>query len=108
MKEKGKNFEKLFTEAVDEGLKTLGESGRQAIFFHLERSYSVKKYDIPKRPEAFAEGLEKIFGAGASVLQKIILENLYSKLGLRYEDKKDYTFADYLNDVKLIREDVRC
>jgi len=40
------------------------------------------------------------------VLQKIILETLYSKLGLKYEDKKDYSFADYLNDVKNIGEDI--
>lgn len=110
MQEKGKelDFEKLFMEAVDEALKVLGESCRQMIFFHLEKSYSIKRHDIPKKPEAFAAGLEKIFGAGASVLQKLILENLYSKLGSRYKDKKDYTFADYLNDVKQAKEAIKC
>jgi len=100
MVEKEKDFDKLFIEAVDEGLDVLGESGRQMIFFHLEKSYSIKRHEIPEKPEAFAEGLEKIFGAGASVLEKLIVKSLYSKLGLKYEDKEERPFADYVNDVK--------
>lgn len=107
MQEREEKIEKIILDAVDEGLKTLGESGKQAIFFHLERTYSIKKSDIPKKPDAFAEGLEKIFGGGATVIQKIILENLYSKLGLKYEDRDDYSFTDYLNDIKSGKEDLR-
>lgn len=104
MQEKYKDFEKLFIEAVDEGLEALGESGRHMIFFHLEKSYSVKRHEIPKKPEAFAEGLEKIFGAGASVLEKLIVKSLYSKLGLKYEDKEGRPFAEYVRDVKEANE----
>jgi hypothetical protein len=100
MVEKGKDFDRLFIEAVDEGLDVLGESGRHMIFFHLEKSCSVKRHEIPKKPEAFAEGLEKIFGAGASVIEKLIVKSLYLKLGLKYEDKEERPFADYVNDLK--------
>jgi len=105
MQRKQEEFEKLFMEAVDESLKSLGESVRQMIFFHLENSYSIKRHDIPKKPEAFAEGLEKIFGKGASVLEKIIVKTLYSKLGLEFEDKKDFVFMDYLRDFITIKEE---
>lgn len=108
MKEKEEKIEKIILDAVDEGLKTLGESGKQAIFFHLEKTYSIKKSDIPEKPDAFAESLEKIFGVGATVIQKIILENLYSKLGLKYEDKDEYKFTDYLNEIKSGKEGFRC
>jgi len=113
MVEEEREFEKLFIEAVDEGLGTLGESGKHMIFFHLDRSYSVKKHEIPKKPEAFARGLEKIFGAGASVLEKLIVKSLYSKLGLKYEDVESRQFADYVNyvrkanDTKEVRENDR-
>lgn len=100
MRERGKDFDNLFIEAVDEGLDVLGESGRQMIFFHLEKSYSIKRHEIPQKPEAFAAGLENIFGAGASVLEKLIVKSLYSKLGLKYEDKEDRPFADYVNEGK--------
>ena len=95
-----KDFEKLFIEAVDEGLETLGESGKHMIFFHLDKSYSIKKHEIPKKPEAFAKGLEKIFGAGASVLEKLIVKSLCSKLGLNCEDVQSRSFADYVKYVK--------
>jgi len=114
MGEKEKDFEKLFIEAVDEGLETLGESGKHMIFFHLEKSYSIKRHEIPKNPEAFAEGLEKIFGAGAAVLEKLIVKNLYSKLGLKHEDiESRRPFAYYVkyvketNDAKETRENNR-
>ena len=100
MGEKEKDFEKLFIEAVDEGLETLGESGKHMIFFHLDKSYSIKKHEIPKKPEAFAKGLEKIFGAGASVLEKLIVKSLCSKLELKYEDIESLPFADYVKYVK--------
>jgi len=113
MGEKEKDFEKLFIEAVDEGLETLGESGKHMIFFHLDKSYSIKKHEIPKKPEAFAKGLEKIFGAGASVLEKLIVKSLCSKLGLECEDVEGLPFADYVkyvkeaNDTKEARENNR-
>jgi len=104
MRIKPEEFEKLFMEAVDEGLKSLGESGRHMVFYHLERSYSIKRQDIPKKPEAFAEGLKKIFGEGATVLEKIIIKKLYSKLGLKYENQKDYALADYIRDLETKKE----
>jgi hypothetical protein len=100
MGETEKEFEKLFIEAVDEGLETLGESGKHMIFFHLDKRYSVKRHEIPKKPEAFARGLEKIFGAGASVLEKLIVRSLYSKLGLKLEDLGSRPFADHVNCVR--------
>lgn len=106
MREKGKDFDKFFIEAVDEGLKSLGESGRQMIFFHLENSYSIKKQDIPKKPEVFAAALEKIFGEGALILEKLIAESLYSKLGLDYEERSDGTFRNYVREARKQIEEV--
>lgn len=100
MREKEKDFEKLFIEAVDEGLGTLGESGKHMVFFHLDKSYSIKKDQIPTRPEAFAEGLEQIFGAGATVLQRLILKSLCSKLGLEYEDVGGRSFTNCVDWVR--------
>jgi len=100
MGDKEKIFERLFIEAVDEGLGTLGESGKHMIFFHLDKSYSIKKHEISRRPEVFAKGLEKIFGAGATVLQKLIIKSLYSKLGLEYEDVESRPFTDHVNWVR--------
>ena len=61
-------------EAVDEGLLTLGESGREAVYFHLKNIYSFKKEDVSDRPQAFDEALRKIFGVGAEVLERSVVK----------------------------------
>lgn len=99
MQEVKLDFDKLFMEAVDDSLSVLPMSGREMLFFHLERSSSIRKHDIPKNPESFIVALEQIFGAGAWVLEKLILKNLYLKLGLEFRERRDYTFKDYLKDV---------
>ncbi|MFQ6074060.1 MAG: hypothetical protein ACE5KC_02460 [Candidatus Bathyarchaeia archaeon] len=96
MREAEKNFDKLFMEAVDESLTVLPKSGREMLFFHLERGFSIERNNIPKKPEIFIAALEQIFGAGALVLQKLIVKNLYSKLGLEYREREGYTIVDYL------------
>jgi hypothetical protein len=41
-----------------------------------------------------------MFGAGAAVIERSILEHLCSKLGVKYE--KDCKFIDSLNNVKKV------
>jgi len=48
-----KNSKKVFFEAVDEVLQFLGESGKTAVYFYLERDWSMRKGDIARNPEAF-------------------------------------------------------
>lgn len=100
MQEREREFEKLFVEAVDEGLNILSQSGKQMVFFHLEKDCSISKHDIAEKSDSFAKGLEKIFGAGALVLEKHIIKSLYSRLGLKYEERKDYAFEDYVKQAK--------
>jgi hypothetical protein len=100
MQERDRNFEKLFVEAVDEGLNILSESGKQMVFFHLERDCAVDRQNISERSESFGKELEKIFGAGARVLEQQIIKNLYSKLGLRFEEKKGFSFEDYVKKAR--------
>jgi hypothetical protein len=69
-------------EAIDEGLLSLGESLRTTILFHLEENFKVKHSDIPSRIADFAEGLEKIFGRGATLLEILIMKNLNAKIGV--------------------------
>lgn len=80
----------------------LGESARKAVYFHLERDYSITREKVPENIEAFVNGLESIFGAGALVIERSILDNLHSKLGLKHEEKKDCKFIDSLNRAKEI------
>ncbi|MEM3731259.1 MAG: hypothetical protein QW667_03855 [Candidatus Bathyarchaeia archaeon] len=108
MANKEELFKRCLLEAVDEGLLILGDSGRKAIYFHLQKLHSLKREDIPNNPEAFAKGLREIFGVGAEVIEKAIIKVLYDKLGLKFEERKGYTFREYLRDCEqLLRRTLR-
>jgi hypothetical protein len=101
------DFEKLLLEAVDEGLASLGESSKQAIYFHLEQSFNIKKQEIPINIEAFVLAVEKLFGIGASFLEALILKALYTKTELaagKETSFKDLTFAETVTAVKRTME----
>lgn len=100
MKKKGK-FDKLLLKAVDEDLKRVfGEIATLVIYNYLENNLSLKQEKIPEKIEVFAEGLDKFFSSGARVVEKIILENLYSNFGFTYRTKEGYSFVDYVNELK--------
>jgi len=94
------NLRKILLEAVEEGLSSLGDSPKQAIFFHLEASFKISKDKIPANLTEFAKALEKIFGPGASYLERLIVKSLYEKLGLEFEDMESWNFLEYVDNVK--------
>jgi hypothetical protein len=95
-------FDKLLLEAVDEGLSSLGESSKQAIYFHLAKSFNVKRNAIPFEIVAFAEAIEKIFGLGANFLEVLIMKHLHGKIGVVFDwnESKKFVFAEYVMAAK--------
>jgi len=92
-----RDFEKLLLEAVDEQLTSLGESSKQALYFHLEKGFNIKKQEIPQKTEAFANAMEKIFGQGADYLEILIMRRLHSKIGLEVKlSAPNLTFIEYV------------
>ena len=91
-------FEKLLLEAIDEGLSSLGESSKQAIYFHLDNRFHIKKHEIPLKVEDFMDAIEKIFGLGANFLEILIMKRLHEKIGvaLRFNETADFTFSEYV------------
>jgi len=92
------DFDKLLLEAVDEGLSSIGESSRLAIYFHLEKAFNVKRHEIPYKIEDFTGAIEKIFGLGANFLEILIMKRLYEKVGgcFKWRGSKDLTFTKYV------------
>jgi len=96
-------FDKLLLEAVDEGLSSLGESSKQAIYFHLAKSFNVKRNAIPLEIEEFAEAIERIFGLGANFLEVLIMKRLHEKTGVVFDwnESKKFVFAEYVMAAKI-------
>lgn len=96
-----RDFEKMLLEAVDEQLTSLGESSKQALYFHLEKGFNIKKQEIPRKTEAFVDAMEKIFGQGADYLEILIMKRLHSKIGLEVKlSTPNLTFTEYVEAAK--------
>lgn len=116
----GRDFEKVLLEAIDEALSTLGESAKQAIYFHLDRSFNIKKEEIPSRIMAFTQAIENIFGVGANFVEILIMKKLYGKVGeaFNWNESEGFGFTAYLaeakrvfqekNTIKTVEELVEC
>jgi hypothetical protein len=96
-----KNFQKTLLTAVEEGLSTLGDSPKQALLFHIENSFKIKREEIPTNLTEFIKALEKILGPGAPYIEKIILKRLHDKLNLEFENSAS---LDFLNSVENLRK----
>jgi len=94
-----KEFDAVVLGAIDEALSSLGDSVRQSIYFHLERSFHIKKDEIPCRIGAFARAIEGIFGVGADMLEILIVKKLYEKIGESSAPNvsKTFSFAEHVN-----------
>jgi len=96
-----RDFEKILLEAVDEQLASLGESSKQALYFHLERGFNIKRQEIPQKTEAFVDAMEKIFGQGASYLEILIMKRLHEKIGYKVRTSSpNLTFVKYVEAAK--------
>jgi hypothetical protein len=91
-------FDRLLLEAVDEALSSIGESSKQAIYFHLEKGFSIKKLEIPRKISEFAAAIEKIFGLGANFLEILIMKSLYRKVNKKVQlaRPEDFQFPTYI------------
>jgi hypothetical protein len=108
--EKTQNFEELLQQAVDEGLSVLGESSKQALYFHLEKTFKMNRQDIPYRIEEFTDAVEKIFGRGARIIEIQIMKSLFKRVGFtfkHYPKRENLTFTDYVTAVKIGKDNQR-
>lgn len=89
-------------EAIDEALNSLGDSAKQAIYYHLENKFKIAKKDIPSRLQDFINGLEGIFGLGANFILIMIMRKLYEKVGqpVEWKEGEELVFSEYVAAVK--------
>jgi hypothetical protein len=95
------NRNEVFVEVIDETLKQIfSDNGTKVIYDFLEKHSKLKLKDVADKPEVFSAGLQRLMVSAAPVIEQIILKNLYSRLGLKFEEKKGYQFADHIMELK--------
>ena len=96
-----RSLDNLLLDVVDETLRHIfKEEGAMFILDYLENKCRLNRGRIAEEPEAFSAGLERMLTSAGSVIEKMVLKNLYSKLELKFEEKEGYKFSDYVKELK--------
>ena len=96
-----KRLDDFFAETIDETLKQIfKEDGVKVIFEFLENNSNLSLKDLANKPEVFSAQLQKLMVSAAQVVEQLILKNLYAAQGLDFEEKKGYTFSDYIRELR--------
>lgn len=104
------SFEELLLEAIDEGLSLVGESPKQVVYFHLEKTFKINRQDIPYKIKEFTDAIEKIFGNGAKILEIHIMKCLFKKVSSTFKHHPKQTnleFTEYISAVKLAKNNYK-
>jgi hypothetical protein len=96
---------RVLAQAVDDGLSVPGEIVRTAIYDRIEKSYGLKREDIPEKLEAFHRALEDLLGESAKVMENMIAKKLYSHLRLDFALRDGWTLVEYVNHAREVKRD---
>ncbi|MCD6088145.1 hypothetical protein J7K07_00275 [Candidatus Bathyarchaeota archaeon] len=93
-------LEKLILETVNEVIRNVFDDEVADMLLRYLDEYN--HLSIDERLRLFDETLPKIFGSGAVIIEDLILETLYSKMGIRLE-KREKDFVESINDLRLVK-----
>jgi len=105
--EVGGDGEDKILKIVDRVLKgVFGEEATRLIYRYLESKHSLKQENIGKKIDVFAKGLEEFLNSGAYVVERKILEDIYSSYGLlrRLELERVKEQQDFVGQVRLLTQ----
>lgn len=79
---------------MHEGLDSIGPSIADAVLFYMNKKAEIQldRHDLD--PEVFDGCLKGLFGWGAEIVEKRILECLYLRLEVRTKLERGFVFAD--------------
>jgi len=100
MREKNE-FDELLLRTIDNSLKQVfTENVALTIYAYLKTSYALDQEEIAKKLDTFDEGLHNFLSSGAYVVERVILENLYSNLQLERQLGDEHDFKNSIFQLK--------
>ncbi|MEM3562843.1 MAG: hypothetical protein QXR19_06425 [Candidatus Jordarchaeaceae archaeon] len=96
----GKGLDDLVLKTIIEKLKmVLGEEAAKII--HVYAAKSCPKGEVgPESLKVLIGAIRSILGFASSPIERLALKNLYSLLGIKYEEKEGYDFLDYVAELR--------
>jgi hypothetical protein len=93
-------FREVLLQAIDDGLLVPDEIVRAAIYDRVERSYQIRREEIPEKLELFHKALRDLLAAGGEVLERLIAKNLYLRLDLNFNQHENWILLDSVDEAK--------
>jgi hypothetical protein len=96
----------LLLESLDEAFADLmGTAVRESFYGYFEKRYGISRAAIPERLEEFVSILAESLGVvGAGRIGRAVAKRLYTKLGVKFTVREDYTLLDYFREAKSLRD----
>ena len=65
-----------FLSMLDRALDTFSTSVRVVVYYELEKSFGVKRQDIPEKLDLFVDTVDRLFGVGAVIVKRALMKEL--------------------------------
>jgi len=106
------DFEGILSQAINEGLTCISTIVAPVLRAYLDDAVAIeigwmKSGSSDKDVKNLEKGLEKLFGFGARVFEKRILEALYTKLSLDLETDHSFSLSEGVEKARKIYESKR-
>jgi hypothetical protein len=79
-------FERRIIKCMDKTLSIFGESFKEVILFYLEKNFDLKQEDVVERPQEFVNLLRNLFGSGAAVVERILVEEVEREFNIKLDE----------------------
>lgn len=90
----------ILVDVIDRVISSLSTIAKAAVYQRLMGMYRIRWKDVPDRLEEFHEVLTHSLGSGAVVVERMIAEELYSRLSLTFQGQDEWGLADYVDQAK--------
>jgi len=84
--------------------QVFGAEATRLIFRYLQKEYSLKRDEISDNIDVFAKGLEEFLKSGAYVIERKILEDMYTSYGIlrKLEMEQVQKEPDFVGQMKML------
>ena len=100
-----KNEDEKISKVIHRVLEQVfGTEATHLIFKYLQKEYSLKRNEISENIDVFAKGLEEFLKSGAYVIERKILEDMYTSYGIirKLEMEQVQKEPDFVGQMKML------
>lgn len=97
-----RDFDETLLEAITETLSSFDEKVEKAVYEYLDK-INLQKQEIPRKVEAFEEGLNEVLGQDARNALANVLKRLYGTIGIPFEQEEfdKLSFIDHVRRARM-------